>query len=117
LEDLHKDFLLLNTDTAQVNPYFKSIIGNAKIDFYLADTILQPNGEPGIIRINKNNNGSKLYNKSVIVDPARFLNVYIGNISGSFSPSATPWTLPTKDAVYLGFDWVGQWLRKGHQKY
>jgi hypothetical protein len=107
LADLNRDFLLLNTDTSEVIPAFKKIIGNAKIEFYQADTILQTGGEKGIIRIDNSRNRSKLYNRSKIVNPRKYLNVYIGAIGGSFAPSATPWVLPDKDAVYLGFDWVG----------
>lgn len=107
LADLTRDFLLLNTDTSEVISAFKNIIGNPIIEFYQADTILQTGGEKGIIGVENSRNKRKLYKRSKIVNPSRYLNVYIGAIGGSFAPSATPWTLPDKDAVYLGFDWVG----------
>ncbi|GAO44107.1 M43 family zinc metalloprotease [Flavihumibacter petaseus] len=110
LKDLHDDFLLLNADTSGVLPIYKPKIANPDIEFYLADTIIQEGGEPGIKRINKNNR-SKLYNKSRIINHERYLNIYIGNIPGSFSPSDTPWEFPRKDAVYVEFKWVGHGYR------
>lgn len=111
LADLNRDFLLLNKDTAEVIPPYKGIIGNARIEFYLADTTLQVNEKKGIIRMKTNRNKKRLYNRSSIINHDKYLNVYIGAIQGSFAPSATPWMLPDKDAVYLGFDWVGQGYR------
>lgn len=106
LQDLHRDFLLLNIDTAQIIAPFKGIIGKANIDFYLADTVLQDHGEKGTIRINSNSNKNRLYKRSKVIDPKKYLNVYIGNIGGSYAPGSS-WLDPERDAVYLAFDWVG----------
>lgn len=111
LADLHRDFLLLNTDTAQVLPVFKNIIGNPNVDFFLADTVLQKNGEKGIKRVAAGNNRGKLHKKSPVIHPQKYLNVYIGNIGGSYSPSRESWTLPELDGVYLAYDWIGQGYR------
>ncbi len=111
LEDLSRDFMLANKDSAQVLKEFKSRIGNPKIEFYLADTLLQVGGTKGIVRIKTSNNKSKLFKRSSIIDPGRYLNVYIGNIGGSYAPSSEPWRTPDRDAVYLGFDWIGQGYR------
>src|SRR6185436_4320999 len=109
LRDLQKDFMLLNTDTSQVIPEYKNIIGKANINFVLADTILQPNGKRGIIRVHNNSNGRNLHEKSKIIDPKRYFNVYIGDI-GNFTPNS-PWLSPEKDAVFISYAWVGQGYR------
>ena len=106
LKDLHNDFLLLNSDTSQVITEYKNIIGNPKIEFHIADTILQQNGEKGIIRVCSHKNKWNLYKQSPVINPKKYLNVYIGNIGTSFSNSY-PWNDTETDAVYLAFDWVG----------
>lgn len=111
LKDLHDDFLLLNKDTSKVLVLYKDRIGNPNVEFILADTVLQKNGEKGIIRVKDRRNKSKLYKRSDIIDHERYLNVYIGNIPGNFLPSATPWTFYDKDAVYLEYKWIGQGYR------
>lgn len=111
LADLSRDFMLANKDTAQVLEVFKSRIGNPNIEFYLADTLLQAGGTKGILRVETSRNKSTLYKRSAVINPSKYLNVYIGNIGGSFAPSATTWAYPETDAVYLGFDWVGQGYR------
>ncbi len=111
LSDLSRDFMLANKDTSEVLEVFKSRIGNPNIEFYLADTLLQPGGTKGIIRVKTSRNKRKLYKRSPVIDNTKYLNVYVGNIGGSFAPSATTWAVPKTDAVYLGFDWVGQGYR------
>jgi len=106
LKDLHDDFLLLNADTTEVISDYKNIIGNPNVNFYLADTVLQPNGEKGIIRVNTHKNKRNLFKQSQVINPTKFLNVYIGNLGTSFSNS-NPWENFETDAVYLTFDWVG----------
>lgn len=106
LKDLHQDFMLKNEDTLQVIPHYKSLISSANVNFFLADTILQANGEKGIIRVYNRNNRRNLHRKSKVISPDKFLNVYIGN-TGSFTPSS-PWLFPEKDAVFLSYAWVGQ---------
>ncbi|SEM90933.1 Pregnancy-associated plasma protein-A [Chitinophaga rupis] len=106
LKDLHDDFLLLNADTSDVLDTFKSRIGNPRVEFFLADTVLQKGGEKGIIRVPTKRNEHKLYTQSKIINPRRFLNVYVGNIGSSFVNSY-PWTDSKDDAVHLDFTWVG----------
>ncbi|WP_276366238.1 M43 family zinc metalloprotease [Chryseolinea sp. H1M3-3] len=107
LEDLHKDFLLLNSDTSQVLPMYKGRITNPNVNFFFADTILQKDGEKGIIRVNTKRNKHKLFKRSKIIKPSTYLNVYVGNIGGSLTYSNTPWGWEDRDAVFLGFEWVG----------
>lgn len=106
LKDLNNDFMLLNADTAEVLQLYKSIMGNAKVDFYLADTMIQQGGEKGMIRMRTKNNKSKLYNTSPVINPLKYLNVYIGNVGSSFVNSY-PWDDKKNDAIYLGYEWVG----------
>ncbi|MGE9310442.1 M43 family zinc metalloprotease [Niabella sp. CJ426] len=111
LKNLSQDFMLANADTTEVLGVFKGIIGNPRIEFYLADTLLQAGGRKGILRLKTSNNTSRLYKRSKIINHKKYLNVYIGNIGGSFAPSATPWELEDRDAVYLGFEWIGKGYR------
>lgn len=110
--DLHRDFLLLNTDVSQVIPPFRSIVANPHIDFYLADTVLDANGTKGIHRVHRKHVRRRLLSKySPVINDEKYLNVYIGNIGGSFSPGEYPWLYPETDAIYLGFDWIGKGYR------
>lgn len=105
LRDLERDFMLLNRDTSQVLALFKTIIGKPNIQFTLADTILQPGGERGVIRVYNNRNGKDLHLRSPIIDHNRYLNIYIGDI-GNFTPT-NPWQYSNKDAVFISYAWVG----------
>lgn len=119
LQDLSRDFMLENTDTPEILSSFKKIIGNPKIEFFLADTILQKNGEKGIVRIRTTENIYDLPRKSPLVNTDQYLNVYIGNIknsggqytdgyvysSGNLSV-CDPWNCKY-DAVFLRYKWVG----------
>lgn len=114
LKDLHDDFLLLNNDTGLILNEFKAIVGNPNIEFYLADTVLQQNGDKGIIRVQKNANKHDLHKKSHIINPKKYLNVYIGNIgpdgftlSSKGSEVSDPWTFPDDDAIHLSYKWIG----------
>lgn len=113
LKNLHDDFLKLNKDTSEVNPYFKNEIGNPNVDFVLADSLFQSNGEKGIIRIYSKHNKTGLYNISPIVSPQNYLNVYIGNIKfrGRYTDGVTPVPndslLHEDDAVHLRYLWIG----------
>ncbi|WP_160713045.1 M43 family zinc metalloprotease [Chitinophaga solisilvae] len=110
LKEMQEDFLLLNADTAEVIAAYKGIIGNPRIRFYLADTLLQPDGEKGIIRVLSRRNKRNLSSQSRVIDPRRYLNIYVGNIGSSFV-NTNPWNDRETDAVYLGFDWIGQHYR------
>jgi len=120
LKNLHDDFLLLNSDTSQVDPYFKSRIGNANVDFYLADSVFQPGGEKGIIRKFKEDNRCELYNKSEPVDPQKYLNVYVGRLKtrcafGTATDGITNVpidSLKRRDGcVNVSYKWIGQGYR------
>lgn len=110
LKDLHDDFMLLNNDTSEVLPYYKPIIGNPKIEFFLADTVLQIGGEKGIIRIHDSKNYlSEISTTSKIINPQKYYNVYIGRIRGSSGSTNLPIDsfFHPDDAVHLDFLWVG----------
>jgi hypothetical protein len=114
LKNLHDDFLLLNSDTPAVLSIFKPFIANSRIEFVLADTVLQAGGEKGIIRIQTVRNRNALYKRSAIIDPQKYLNVYIGRLnSDGFVNSSKgakycdSWTYPYDDAVHLDYKWVG----------
>jgi hypothetical protein len=117
LKNLHDDFLKLNKDTSEVIPFYKNDIGNANVNFYIADTIFQDSPDKGIIRINSRRNKTGLYNISPIINPQRYLNVYIGNIKfhGRFTDGVTP--VPgdslyhEDDAVHLRYLWIGSHYR------
>jgi hypothetical protein len=110
LKNVQNDFLLLNRDVNIVDSVFKNRIGNAGINFFLADTIMQNQGEKGIIRL-KVNNRHQLYKKSKIINPERYLNVYIGNISSDGFVNTNPWTFPADDAIHLNYRYVGSRYR------
>lgn len=110
LKDLHDDFLLLNADTSNILSLYKSRVGNPNTEFYLADTVLQLNGEKGIIRKSGNKNHLKqLSNTSKIVNPKKYLNIYIGRLKGSEGITNIPEDSSSydNDAVYLNYLWVG----------
>lgn len=111
LNDLKQDFLKQNPDTSQVHNSFKRLIGNPEIEFVIADTVLQKGEHPGIKRIFDESNRSKLYKRDPVIKPSRYLNVYIGHIGTSYTPSDESWEEPLTDAVYLDFQWVGKRYR------
>lgn len=51
LKNLRNDFMKSNADTIKVDPFYKNSLGNPKVNFYLADTIIGGGTEKGIIRI------------------------------------------------------------------
>lgn len=109
LKDLHDDFLLLNPDTSTVLSIYKSRIANPDIEFVLADTVLQADQPNGIIRSKTPKNRLRQMSKtSKIINPAKFLNVYIGRIGGSEGSTHLPKDLAgSDDAVHLNYKWVG----------
>jgi hypothetical protein len=106
LNDLHDDFLLLNKDTVSVDSAFKHLISNPRIEFILADTVLQSGNEKGIRRTKARVGKRRAVVKSPIIAPDKFLNIYIGKF-GSSVPSHTPWNNPANDAIFLDYTWVG----------
>lgn len=112
LKNLHDDFLMIN-NTSSVIQEFKNSMGNANIDFQLADSIFPGNSEKGIIRINTKRNIRNLYKTSPVVNSQKYLNVYIGNIKfrGRFTDGFTPVPFDSlvheDDAVHLRYKWIG----------
>lgn len=121
LKDLHDDFLLLNADTSMVSPTFKKMIGNSRIEFVLADTILQRNGEKGIIRKKTDKNKCELYNQSKPINPLRYLNIYIGRLRtkcGIFGVATNGLANVPQDSLYHSDDGVNlnyQWVDLGYR--
>jgi hypothetical protein len=111
LQNLHDDFLNINADRDKVHEAFREVVGNPDIEFVLADTIVQPGGERGIIRIKSGRNRRNLHKRSDILDPKRFLNVYIGNIRGDGFVWSNPWNVPEDDAIHLSYKWIGSHYR------
>ncbi len=103
LKDLNQDFLKANPDTSSVVSEYKNRIGNPKIKFVLADTILS---ERGIKRIVRRSSGA-LYKSSPVIDAKHYLNVYIGDIGSDGYVYSRPWRNAKTDAVYLYYKWVG----------
>jgi len=110
VDDLKKDFLLLNTDTDKVYSAYKPLIANPNIEFYLADTVLQENGEAGIIR-EKRSWLQQPYNASPIIQPSKYLNVF------SYAPATSKhgghtsdrcWENSWTDAVFLNYADIGK---------
>lgn len=117
LKNLRNDFMKSNADTIKVDPFYKNSLGNPKVNFYLADTIIGGGTEKGIIRIAANNSKTNLYKTSKIINPRKYLNVYIGNITfrGRHTDGVTPVPYDTQyhadDAVHLRYLWVGSHYR------
>jgi hypothetical protein len=103
LKTLNLDFLKANPDTNSVISEYKSRIGNSKIKFVLADTVLTETGIKRTARISRGD----LYKSSAVIDSKHYLNVYIGNIKSDGFVYSYPWRNPTTDAVYLYYKWVG----------
>jgi hypothetical protein len=86
LETLQKDFLVTNEDIVDVPEEFKNKLGKPNIRFVLADTL--PTGErtTGIRRtftstLEFNLKKNKMFEESPIIDPTRYLNVYICDVN------------------------------------
>lgn len=110
VEDLKKDFLLLNTDTDRVYSAYKSLIANPNIEFYLADTVLQQNGEAGIIR-KERKWLQQPYNASPVIQPKKYLNVYcyapVSSKHGGHTFDRC-WENEGTDAVFLNYADIGK---------
>jgi hypothetical protein len=113
MKNLQLDFMKRNSDTSEVNSFFISRIGNPFVEFYLADTVFQANGEKGIIRVKSRRNRRKLHQVSPELDTRRYLNVYVGNIklgagyTDGFAPVPYDSLPHTGDAVFLRYSWIG----------
>jgi hypothetical protein len=109
LKDLNDDFLSLNQDKSLTLADYKDRIGNPDIEFTLADTALQEGQPNGIIRIKTNRNHLRqMYKASPIINPSKYLNVYIGRLNASEGSTPLPEYLAgDDDAIHLNFKWVG----------
>ncbi|MGB0403815.1 MAG: M43 family zinc metalloprotease [Salibacteraceae bacterium] len=109
---LNEDFQMTNDDLSAVEPRFKSIIGDAKIEFRLARTDPQGNPTTGIDRIESSltNNGGE--NSKLNVWPrSTYLNVWLvksiasGAAGYTFLPSGAHRN-PTKDGIIILYEYI-----------
>lgn len=82
LRDLNLDFSATN-NMSLLDQYFKNIVGNPNIEFYLLDTVFQENGTKGIQRISTDNNPNR---SAILVNPQNCLNVFIAD-QGNVTPT------------------------------
>lgn len=112
LNDLNLDFQKKNSDTTKVETIYKNLIGNPKIEFFLADTIINGN-EKGIVRVPKRPFTTKLYKSSAVIKPEKYMNVYIGDIYNMFTKLTglvykdEVWNYPEMDGIFLHWPVVG----------
>lgn len=98
-ETLKADFLAQNPDIILVPDDFKPLIGNPKIKFVLSDLTNDLSTTPGILRINTKikvfkTNERKPFSESKIIEPDKYLNVYVCNLNDNktgFVPSENNW--------------------------
>lgn len=109
IEDLHNDFMLMNTDTMQVLQQYKPLIANAAINFYL-DTTYNLNGADRGITRTYSAKRTKWYKDKPVIENKKYLNIYIVNFTHSFS-NPEPWNDSVSDALFLDYCWIGQHYR------
>lgn len=84
INTMNKDYTFTNSDTGSVRTAFKSVRGNAQIEFCLdsiirvhtSSTCFDPNSNPDDMKFN-NTGGSNAY------DPTHYLNIWICKLCGS----------------------------------
>jgi Pregnancy-associated plasma protein-A len=118
LEELNRDFQLLNTDTSRLPEQFKLITGNPRIKFKLAMIDPEGNHTTGIIRKPATRNvytfSKPIFFADKIWDSKRFLNIYIGNIKNGSTRgyvNSFPWRNPQTDAIGLYYEDIGMSTR------
>jgi len=119
LADLIRDFQLLNTSELNTLPAnFREVVGNADIRFKLADRDEQGNPTSGIIRTNATRNvynfKKQIFAADKMWNPAKYMNVYIGNIRNGKTRgyvNAYPWQNTSSDAIGLYFADIGRSTR------
>lgn len=106
LETLQADFLVANSDISLIPGDFRPLVGNPNVKFVLADRL--PNGDKtnGIIRkltsINKFKfRERKIFRESLIIDSARYLNVYVCNLNTNGFRPVEGETTPSVDGVVI----------------
>jgi hypothetical protein len=75
LNDLNLDCQAKN-DMSMLDNSFRALVGNPNLEFYLAGIMLQPNGSKGIQRVPVSRS---LNTENLLIDPAKYLNVFIGS--------------------------------------
>lgn len=118
LNDLSRDFQLLNADVNNIPEPFKALVGNPKIKFRLATISPQGTSTTGIIRVAANRN-VYTFNKPIFLadpvwDPQKYLNVYVGNIRNGKTRgyvNSYPWRNRSTDAIALHYIDVGNSTR------
>lgn len=106
LETLQNDFLGINADISNVPDEFKPRIGMPNIKFFLAQEVPGIEGKNGIIRkytqVSKFNlKKNKMFAESPIINPDRYLNVYICNVNtNGYYPNSND---PDLDGIVIGY--------------
>lgn len=111
IEVLNDDYNALNADLADVPAHFSGIVGNAEIEFCLAQ--LDPEGNPttGIERVSMGASGTWSDNlkPGTIWDNSKYLNLWVAELSGGTLGYATfPGTSPTADGVVVDYRYFGK---------
>ncbi len=115
LDVLNKDFRRKNADTANTPDRFKSVAGDAGIEFFLATS--DPSGRPtnGIVRKKTNilnfTTDDKIKFSSKGGDDAwdskSYLNIWVGNLKGALGYATAPGTDAAKDGLVIAFSAFG----------
>lgn len=108
---INEDYQKRNADTTQVIPLFQPIIGNAQVEFRLAQLDPQGNCTDGITRhqTTLTNGGDNQLKAIVQWPPDRYLNIWVENsCSGNFvAYSQYPGIAPNLDGVVIMDEYVG----------
>lgn len=117
IDVLNEDFNAANADMANVPACFQSLIGNAHLQFVLAQR--DPNGDAtnGITRTSTaltsfSSDGSVCQNAMGGCDAwstSQYLNIWVCNKSGAAGYSSYPWSgNPATDGIIAGYNFIGR---------
>lgn len=108
---INEDYQKRNADTTQVIPLFQPIIGNAQVEFRLAQLDPQGNCTDGITRHQTplTNGGDNQLKAIVQWPPDRYLNIWVENsCNGNYiAYSQYPGIAPNLDGVVIMDEYVG----------
>jgi hypothetical protein len=110
LNVLNKDFGRTNADAVNTRPMFQSVAANTQIQFCLAQRTPQGAATNGILRIQSSNSTlpSNPHTISPEWDRTKYLNIYVGNLSGGLLGYANlPPGSAGNDHVVILFSSVG----------
>jgi len=110
-EVLNEDYNALNADITDVPAHFSGVVGNAELEFCLAQ--LDPEGNPttGIDRVSMGATGNWSDNRkpNTIWDNSKYLNLWVAPISGGTLGYATfPGTSSNADGVVVDYRYFGK---------